>query len=323
MMASGGIVNVVNARRQVVVTPAPLAAAALGGGRVWTNEQLKGLQMQQQQRKVVKKLLLKAFPKSSKKDWKMFTLRDVDIGAITSCDQLKKEIKFQLSDDIKREFDVGFVQGTNLISIRNSHDVSEVWSCASNGSVTLWCDGLKQSNSKKSRKRKADDSETDDWSGEDVPKMPKKTKRQAAKAKVEEMVEEAVCSLKEKHGKDYTAMQYRMWGEMIGGGLHSSLDTAPVTSMFIRAGGGTPTRNKSGQGMAQALSVIANQMASPVAVPMANPPQLGSSPAKKIDSRSKCYKQLMELHNLMMNGVLTQAEYDHEKKAVVDTLHSL
>ena len=42
VMASG-IVNVVTVRRQVLVTPALLAAAALGGGtRVWTNEQLKG-----------------------------------------------------------------------------------------------------------------------------------------------------------------------------------------------------------------------------------------------------------------------------------------
>jgi hypothetical protein len=39
----------------------------------------------------------------------MFTLRYVNISAIRSCDQLNKEIKFQLSDDIKREFDVGFV----------------------------------------------------------------------------------------------------------------------------------------------------------------------------------------------------------------------
>jgi hypothetical protein len=62
-------------------------------------------------------------------------------------------------------------------------------------------------------------------------------------------------------------------------------------------------------------------MASPVAVPMANPQQLGSSPAKNIESRSKCYKQLMELHNLKRSGVLTQAEYDREKKSAVDTPH--
>ena len=109
----------------------------------------------------------------------------------------------------------------------------------------------------------------------------------------------------------------------MAGGLHSSLDTAPVTSMFVRAGGSTPTRNNAGQSMAQALSVIANQMASPVAVPTVNSPHLGTSPARKIESRSKCYKQLMELHNLKTNGVLTQEEYEVEKKSVVDTLHCL
>ena len=63
--------------------------------------------------------------------------------------------------------------------------------------------------------------------------VPKKTKRQAAKAKVEEKIEETIWSLKEKHGKDYTVMQYHIWGEMVGGGLHFSLDTAPATSINV------------------------------------------------------------------------------------------
>ena len=206
--------------------------------------------------------------------------------------------------------------------------MSEIWNNASKGSTTLWCDGLKVSKLKTStsRKRKAKDTESDDSSEEDVPDLRKRSgiaKRPAGKTKLEEKAEETVSSLKEKHCKDFTEMQYRIWGEMVAGGLHSSLDTAPVTSMFVRAGGSTPTRNNAGQSMAQALSVIANQMASPVAVPTVNSPHLGTSPARKIESRSKCYKQLMELHNLKTNGVLTQEEYEVEKKSVVDTLHCL
>lgn len=120
-------------------------------------------------------------------------------------------------------------------------------------------------------------------------------------------------SLVQKHGKNFTAMQYRIWAEMVCAKFHSSMDTSPTTSMFLRAGGGTPTRKNN---VAQALNVIANQMTSPIS----------SSPQKRssvIDSRSKCYKQLMELHNLKTHDILTPAEYDIEKKSVVDTLHSL
>ena len=41
----------------------------------------------------------------------------------------------------------------------------------------------------------------------------------------------------------YTQMQYRVWSEMYVGGVHSSLDEPPTTTMFLR-GGGAPTLKK-------------------------------------------------------------------------------
>ena len=79
---------------------------------------VQSINQQHQGHKKVYKLLLKAFPKATKKEWKVFTLRNVDPASITSRDDLKAEIRVQLCDDVKNDFDVGYVQGSNFISIR-------------------------------------------------------------------------------------------------------------------------------------------------------------------------------------------------------------
>ena len=50
---------------------------------------------------------------------------------------------------------------------------------------------------------------------------------------------------------------------------------------------------------------------------------LGSSPAKLIDSRSKCYKQLSDINNLKLSGVLSEEEYCAENEAVLLVLKKL
>ena len=47
------------------------------------------------------------------------------------------------------------------------------------------------------------------------------------------------------------------------------------------------------------------------------------SPAKIIDSRSKCYKQLSELKNLKDSSLLSDDEYVREQQAIMGTLRSL
>ena len=55
----------------------------------------------------------------------------------------------------------------------------------------------------------------------------------------EENVSQILGQLKEKHKEGYTNFQLRNWSEMIVGSVYSSLEIAPNTSMFLRAGGGT------------------------------------------------------------------------------------
>ena len=51
-------------------------------------------------------------------------------------------------------------------------------------------------------------------------------------------VQEIVDCLKEKHTSLYTAMQMRVWAEMIVSAMYSDMDEPPNTSMFIREEGG-------------------------------------------------------------------------------------
>ena len=93
----------------------------------------------------------------------------------------------------------------------------------------------------------------------------------------EECVQTTVKKLKEKHGSKFTQMQVRIWSEMIAG-----------SSMFVRNEGNSP--------MADALisSALSPQSVNQYA-------GMSTSPAKQIEARFKCYKQLNELKNLSIN----------------------
>ena len=81
---------------------------------------------------------------------------------------------------------------------------------------------------------------------------------------------------------------------MIAGGLHSSTDDPPQTSMFSRAGG-KAIQKKSSQ-----VTNLITEAATAITSALTSPKPSGvvvqtTSPAKMI---SKLYRQLSELHNL-------------------------
>ena len=107
------------------------------------------------------------------------------------------------------------------------------------------------------------------------------------------------------------------------GGVHPTLDTPPTTSMFNRAGGGSVRRCTGHTG--EVVSAI-NDLTSALS-PRFVSPSSGSttcnSPARIIDNRTKCYKQLADLKNLFENNVLTEEEYDTEKSVILGVLKKL
>ena len=189
--------------------------------------------------------------------------------------------------------------------------------------MAIWCDGLAREGegstatvTSQSRKRKkhGDASET------------------ASKKHVDthERVQSLVDQLKDKHTTKYTPMQYRIWGELIVGGQHISMDEAPENnSIFDRAGGGTKSKSKDVQSpMAQALTEAATALTSvlspkPTATLTGRAQGARSSPAKLIENRSSLYKQLSELQALKGTGILTEEEYTGEKAAIMQILKQL
>ena len=121
-------------------------------------------------------------------------------------------------------------------------------------------------------------------------------------------------------------MQYRIWSEMIVGGISKGMEDIPTNPLFLRAGGTYPKKkNPTGNdALTQAVADIASAL-NPRAIPAnaMGTNQLLNSPAKTIDSRSKCYRQLSELKNLVESGLLSNEEYRIERDAIMNTLKKL
>ena len=225
--------------------------------------------------KSISKVLTKVFTKGTKKDPKMFTLRNIKPDEVSTVYELECVIRDQLCDEISED-----------------EEVQEV---------------------KKKRKR----IRCDDEIGETRKKNIKGEDR-------DKKVQATISLLTEKHGdKSYTPMQYRVWTEMYLGGVHPTLDTPPTTSMFNRAGGGSARRSTGHTG--EVVSAI-NDLTSALS-PRVVSPSSGSttrnSPARMIDNRTKCYKQLADLKSLFENNVLSEEEYDTERSVILGVLKKL
>ena len=230
---------------------------------------------------IIHKVLIRAVSTGAKKSdhGKVFTLRNV--SPLVTCCQLKSLIKTQLKDEIKDRFDIGFVQGTSVVMIRNEEDLKDVWSsltAAKGEKVLLWCDGLKVSCKTKSRNYQSDIDYDD--SDEDTCTIRPKKKKSKKSSEKDDLILEQIEQLKGLHGERYTPMQYRIWSEMLSGGVHTSFDYPPNTSMFSRAGSGKETKVTSSKTtsdtLAQALTTVLTSKQSSV-----------STPEKVIDGRSK------------------------------------
>ena len=171
---------------------------------------------------IIEKVILKAVPKTGK-NYKLFSLRSINCNKVVSHDDLKDVIRKQLQDDIQRDFDIGVVSGSNVISIRTQADLSEFWSdIRKKKNLLLWCDGLRNNlegthhvagNKRSKRCLELDQSEGSE-SNEEIhatfKKPGSKKKKKTAQEEKEERVQSCKKELKEKHGTSFTPMQYRI-----------------------------------------------------------------------------------------------------------------
>ena len=97
------------------------------------------------------------------------------------------------------------------------------------------------------------------------------------------------------------------------GGLHASLDDSPTCSMFIETGQSAAPKKNDSNSMTDALTQAAVANSSALSPRPSSQTTLGS-PGKLTESRSKCYKQLSEINNLKVSGVLTEEGTLRKKK---------
>ncbi len=112
-------------------------------------------------------------------------------------------------------------------------------------------------------------------SNDEVPdsglRQPKPKKKKTLQENRDEKIQTFMKELTMKHGSTYTAMQYRIWCEMMVGNLHSSLDDPPTSSMFVRAEKGEkPDKNKGNSSfLTEALTQAAVAMSTVLSPPRA------------------------------------------------------
>ena len=273
----------------------------------------------------IERVLLKAVcskGEKPKKDPRTFTLRNINTAEVFSGDKLQRVIKTQLSDDVEEEFEVGVVEGSNIVSIHSREDMMDVWNDIKKGTKKiLWCDGLRSTRHK--RKQPSQPSHTDEDDSDEDFENPK-AKRAKKMEERENKVHDTLKELKEKHGHSFSPMQLRIWSEMLVGEIHSSLDEPPSTSMFARAGNVSTTTKKDQCATSQALTEAATVIATALPANQGTTScGRGSSPAKLIEGCSKCYKQLSELNNLKVGGIISDEEYLTEKQAIMAILNTL
>ena len=103
-----------------------------------------------------------------------------------------------------------------------------------------------------------------------------------SKHKREDKVATIIADLKKCHGDLYTTMQYRIWAEMVSGGLHSSSTDPPSTSMFTWAEG---NHRNTGGGKKSSNDTTASSF---LPCPPTNPSSKSNSPGKVIENLPKC-----------------------------------
>ena len=192
--------------------------------------------------------------------------------------------------------------------IENDKDLDAMYKTfKDNREITLWCEGptSEEHGTKRGKKRKADESRDSGSS--------KRSSR-------EESIDEIVQSLREKHGEDYSAPQYRMWARMKLNGQHASLDHPPPYPLF---NGGTTKSSKRGESLSDALTSAATAVAG---ILKGNEPSSTSgtmSPGKRARVSGLYLEQLERLKTLQQSGVLTPEEFEEQKSFALNNIREL
>ncbi len=226
-------------------------------------------------------------------------------------------LRVQLMEEFKEhvpataDFQVGYFE-TNQQSkvwLVTSEDLDLLYGKYSKGgAVTLWCDGRESDGQSVKRKRDTE----------------KCTKRQ----EIEEEVASNYKMLIDTHQERYTNLQYRLWARMNATGLHDSMEDPPD----IPALSSTPKRRRkdslsdslAGAAVALASAFSDTKKGSSDPVPAGpSSDKIGVSPGKAVELRMKNYQQLRYLQQLLDDRILSNEEFQQQKKDILGCLQNL
>ena len=217
---------------------------------------------------------------------------------------------FQDSVPNTMDFSVGYFEGSqkSKVSLVVSEDLKTMYNYFPRGGpITLWCDG-RYEDDPPTRKRKKD-TET--------------SKRSVIQEKECE-VDDVYKTLLEKHSQKWDIPRLRLWARLICSDQHQSYEEPPDLPAFKE-----PQPKKRRESLSDALTgaaVAFAQAVSPTPTRSDMCPQQGVighgvSPGKVVDLRMKNFEQLRYLQKLYEDRILSEAEYNEQKRNILDFLH--
>ena len=90
-------------------------------------------------------IALKVLNPQNKRDYTMFTLRDLTEEDLISPESIKEAIFGQVGEDVvskKLDFQVGYTKKSQKTWINDERDIKEAWDILKAGKLALWCIGL-------------------------------------------------------------------------------------------------------------------------------------------------------------------------------------
>ena len=224
--------------------------------------------------------------------------------------QSPTELRVKLLETFKEklpnstDFQVGYLTKRGKRWIEQEADLMSMYSQFEQGdTITIFCDG-KSTTQAPSRKRKhvSDDTASDH----------------------EEEVKRVADELNDMHGEQWNRKQYLLWARMYVNKQCRSLEEEPDIPLF-RGGLKTPRKKET---LTDAILTFAKAITpQPLSTPapcstqaVNSPVSTGVSPASKAKLSSSYITQLRELQQLREGGVLSEEEFQEQKKFALDSI---
>lgn len=274
---------------------------------------------------------LKVINPSNKKEFTMFTLRNINFSPTTSPQMLKQALFDELGSEVlcrKLDFALGYFRKSTKLWLNNEEDVHDAYDVLlKTQKLTFWCMGKKPPKYYGSSENSENEDEEDTHDGVSRRRRRQHTTRLSMREERTTRVKELKTQLRENHGSRYSGVQYALWAETIVAGTHESLEEPPPVPMF---GAQRPHGNSRSSGnLTEAFTVMADKLttaftAQPRNSALSSPSSSSySSPSKSAELRGKYLQQLRELVELRDIGALTEEEYEEQRFGLVNLMKKL